>query len=203
CSLGTASAVTGSGPWHWSCAGRNNGTTTSCGAPSTQTSGIIPADRMFSWNPGMMSKGGVPNRTTICATLSPSGGNDSAAIQAELDSCPSNQVVMLNPGTFIVNNFLLIHRPITLRGSGAGVTILKKTNGARGRTSQVVASTNILTPVDPGRYTYDTQPIIIVGPSRWPGPDKRTSQNLTVDGQRGAFSVEVANASGFSAGQFV
>src|SRR5262245_39574568 len=73
CSLGTASAVAGSGPWHWSCAGRNNGTTTSCGAPSTQTSGIIPADRMFSWNPGMMSKRGVPNRTAICATLSPSG----------------------------------------------------------------------------------------------------------------------------------
>src|SRR5262249_48381231 len=42
CSLGTASAVTGSGPWNWSCAGSNNGTTTSCGAASTQTSGIIP-----------------------------------------------------------------------------------------------------------------------------------------------------------------
>ena len=97
-----------------------------------------------------------------------------------------------------------MHSPITLRGSGAGVTILKKTNGARERTSQVVAGTNgILTPVDPGSYTYDTQPIIIIGPSRWPGPDKRTSQNLTADGQQGAFSVTVANGSGFSAGQFV
>src|SRR6516164_4465700 len=142
CSFGAASAVTGSGPWHWSCAGSDNGTTTSCGAPPSQTSGIIPADRMFSWNPGMMSKGGVPSRTTICATLSPSEGDDSAAIQAKLDSCPSNQAVILNPGIFIVNRYLLIHRPITLRGSGAGVTILKKTNGARGRTSQVVAGTN-------------------------------------------------------------
>jgi Pectate lyase superfamily protein len=204
CSLGTASAVTGSGPWHWSCAGSDNGTATSCGAPSTQTSGIMPADRLFSWNPGMMSKGGIPNRTTICAALSPSGGNDSAAIQAKLDSCPSNQVVMLNAGTFIVNNYLLIHSPITLRGSGAGLTILKKTDGARGRTSQVVRGTNsILTPVNPGSYTYDTQPIIIVGPSRWPGPDNSTSQNLTADGQQGAFSVTVANGSGFSAGQFV
>ena len=34
---------------------------------------IIPSDRNFPWNPGMMSKGGIPNRTTICATLSPSG----------------------------------------------------------------------------------------------------------------------------------
>jgi len=152
----------------------------------------------------MMSKGGVPNRTTICAALSPSAGNDYAAIQAKLDSCPSNQVVMLNPGTFTVNNYLLIRRAITLRGSGAGVTILKKTNGARERTSQVVTGTNgILTPVNPGSYSHDARPIIIVGPSRWPGPDNYTSQNLTADGQPGAFSVTVANGSGFSAGQFV
>src|SRR3954470_12506732 len=73
---------------------------------------IIPPDRNFPWNPGLMSKGGVPNRTTVCATLSPSGGNDSPAIQAKLDSCPSGQVVMLNPGTFIVNDYLLIHSSI-------------------------------------------------------------------------------------------
>ena len=87
---------------------------------------VIPSDRNFSWNPGMMSKGGIPNRTTVCATLSPSGGDDSAAIQAALDSCPSGQVVMLNAGTFTVNNYLLIHSSITLRGSGAGKTILSK-----------------------------------------------------------------------------
>src|SRR5436305_3799313 len=120
---------------------------------------IIPADRNFPWNPGLMSKGGVPNRTTVCATLSPSGGNDSPAIQAKLDSCPSGQVVMLNPGTFIVNDYLLIHSSITLRGSGAGTTILRKTNGARARTSQ-------FQPVDPGSYTYDAQPIVVVGPQR-------------------------------------
>ena len=152
----------------------------------------------------MMSQGGIPNRTTICATLSPSGGDDFAAIQAKLDSCPVNQVVLLNPGIFTVNNYLLIHSSITLRGSGAGVTILQKTNGAHGRTLQVVAGTNgILTPVDPGSYSYDAQPIIIVGPSRWPSPDNSTSQNLTADGQQGASSVTVANGSGFAAGQFV
>jgi hypothetical protein len=70
---------------------------------------VIPSDRNFAWNPGMMSKGGIPNRTTVCATLSPSGGDDSAAIQAALNSCPTSQVVMLNAGTFTVNNYLLIH----------------------------------------------------------------------------------------------
>src|ERR1700736_4634664 len=81
---------------------------------------IIPSDRNFSWNPGMMSKGGIPNRTTVCATLSPSGGADSAAIQAALDSCPSGQVIKLSAGTFTVDKYLLIHSSITLRGSGAG-----------------------------------------------------------------------------------
>src|SRR5262249_55795033 len=159
------------------------------------TGSIIPADRNYAWNPGMMSKGGVPNRTAVCATLSPSGADDSSAIQAALDKCATNQVVMLNAGTFTVNTYLLIHSPVTLRGAGAGVTLLKKTNGAKPRSSTVVSGTkNILTPVDPGTYTYDASPVIIVGPSRWPGPDTSTSQNLSADAQQGASSVTIANA---------
>jgi hypothetical protein len=38
CSSGTASAVTGSGPWFWSCAGSNDGTTADCEA-NIQSSG--------------------------------------------------------------------------------------------------------------------------------------------------------------------
>ena len=37
CSAGAASAVTGSGPWSWSCAGSNGGTTASC------TASVLPA----------------------------------------------------------------------------------------------------------------------------------------------------------------
>lgn len=33
CSAGAASAVTGSGPWNWTCGGQNGGTTASCSAP--------------------------------------------------------------------------------------------------------------------------------------------------------------------------
>src|SRR5258707_11686952 len=109
---------------------------------------IIPADRNFPWNPGMMSKGGasgagIPtNRTQCGAVLSPSGGDDSATIQAAVNACPAGQMVMLGPGTFIVNSsFILIKKGITLRGSGAGVTILSKTNGAIARTSTVVSGT--------------------------------------------------------------
>jgi hypothetical protein len=116
---------------------------------------VIPSDRSFSWNPGMMSKGGIPSRTIVCATLSPGGGDDSAAIQAALDRCPSGHVVKLSAGTFRVDKYLLIHSSITLRGSGAGRTILTKTNGAKARASQIVSGTNgIMTPVDPNTYAH-------------------------------------------------
>ena len=94
---------------------------------------ILPADRTTTWRPGVV--GGIPNRTTVCATLNAAtfgnGSQDaSGAIQTALDACPSGQVVMLTAGTFTVNNYLLIHSAITLRGAGAGVTLLRKTNGA-------------------------------------------------------------------------
>jgi len=166
---------------------------------------LLPADRMVEWNPGLMSMGGIPNRSTIYKTLSPSGGDDSGAIQAALSSAPPGQVVRLGPGTFIVNAPLLINRPVTLRGSGAGVTRLVKPNGARARTSAVIGDTRgILTPVDPSSYAYDPAPVVIVGPSRWNnGPDSTASQNLTADGVQRTDTVMVANAASFRAGSFV
>jgi len=159
--------------------------------PLPATAAIIPADRSTVWNPGI--PGGAPLRTTVCATVNASsygnGASDaSAGIQAALDACPVGQVVQLSAGTFLVNNsYLGLTKGITLRGAGAGVTSLRKTNGAV-----------------PGSDTpVDAQPIIIIGPNRWPGPDDSTSQNLTVDGAKGSYSVTIANASGFAAGQIV
>jgi hypothetical protein len=173
--------------------------------PPAQPGSLLPVDRMVKWSPGLMSAGGIPNRTTIYKTLSPSGQDDSAAIQAALNNAPAGQVVMLSPGTFIVNTLLLIHRPVTLRGSGAGVTKLVKTNGARPRTSIIISGTKgILTPVDPSSYSHDDQPLIIVGPSRWHnGPDSTASQSLTADGAQGAYSVTIADAMIFKAGMLV
>lgn len=155
---------------------------------------FLPVDRRVTWAPGLMKAGGIPYRTVICATLSPSGGDDSAAIQSKLDSCPNNQVVLLNAGTFKVNNHLLIHSAITLRGAGAGQTILSKTDGAKARTSQ-------MQPVDPGSYTYDAQPNVILGPQRWPSSD--SSYNLSADALSGTNSATVSSGSGFAVGQFV
>jgi hypothetical protein len=170
--------------------------------PQPASAAIIPPDRNFSWNPGLNSKGGIPVRTKICATLSPGGSNDSAKIQAAINSCPVGQVVMLSAGTFIVNNFLLIRSSITLRGAGAGVTILSKTNGAPARLSTLIDGSDYIHN-SPSDARYDQQPIIIVGPQRWAGPDNRTSQSLIDDGAQAAKSVRIANASGFAFGQFV
>lgn len=179
--------------------------------PPAQTINGIAAERLFPWNPGMTSVGGIPNRQTVSATVSPSGGDDTANIQAAVNACPPGQVVALSAGTFLINSgFIQISKGITLRGAGAGSTILSKTNGAAPRTTTVVANTTttggplnnkIFAPVAPA--PPDVNPIILVGNSRFGGPDNTTSQNLTVDGVQGQSTVTIANPAGFAVGQWV
>jgi len=160
---------------------------------SSALNSTLTGDRLTLWNPGMLAKGGVPARTVICAKVDAAAfGNGlmdaSAGIQAAINRCPEGQVVQLSAGTFLANRYVMITKGITLRGSGAGTTILRKTNGAK---------MNLEFPSNP------VEPNIIIGRSRWPKPESRTSQNLTTDGAKGAYSVTVANASGFAAGQIV
>ena len=63
---------------------------------------IMPPARRTTWNPGI--PGGIPARTTICATVNAStygNGtvNASSGIQATINACPDNQVVQLSAGT--------------------------------------------------------------------------------------------------------
>ena len=108
-------------------------------------------------------------------------------IQAAISVCPVGEVVELSAGTFLANHYLLIPKGITLRGAGAGVTTIRKTDGAK--MNQAACA--------------DEQPNIIIGPNRWPKPDSRTSENLTADGGKGSYSVTVANGRRFAAGQIV
>ena len=127
-------------------------------APPLPPSDLLPGDRPTAWNPGMRAEGGIPVRSTVCATQTPRGGglDDTAQIQAAINACPAGQVVQLAAGTFIINsgNFLLINKGITLRGAGPGKTTLAKTNGAKPFEEAVSARPS---------------PLIIVGPSRWSG----------------------------------
>jgi len=83
---------------------------------------IMPDDRRIDWDPGV--RGGIPERTTICATLNP-GDN----IQSAIDSCPTDQVVLLNPGTYTISSTVKLKSGVTLRGSGIDSTILKGASG--------------------------------------------------------------------------
>src|SRR5437879_1415262 len=91
-------------------------------------SGIIDPSRAINWsNAGI--PGGIPNRTTICATLTP--GSTSAQINSAIASCPANQVVFLSAGTYTIGSGINFggHSNVTLRGAGADQTILSFTGG--------------------------------------------------------------------------
>jgi hypothetical protein len=163
---------------------------------SIDPSAFLSADRATTWNPGMMGVGGIPVRSTVCSKVSPRGGelDDTAQVQAAINSCPAGQIVQLEAGTFTINggNFLLINKGITLRGAGPGRTTLAKTNGAK--------------PFQPA-VSANPSPLIIVGPSRYStSPDTSGvvgSAGLTADGAKGTYSVTVTSAAGFSPGQIV
>jgi hypothetical protein len=78
-------------------------------------------------NAGLLSVGGIPDRTTVCATVSPSGktppssGDDAANINAAIASCGSGDVVQLASGTFELDmseKINLGYSNVTLRGTG-------------------------------------------------------------------------------------
>jgi hypothetical protein len=139
----------------------------------------------------MLGAGGIPQRTTVCATLAPLGGgkDDTAAIQAAIEACPAGQVVSLGAGTFTVaeGSYVALDKGVTLRGAGPGKTILTRTGGATVGSYQPGASPT---------------PIISVGAARW-GNGTSAGTALSVDAAAGSLSVQVASAAGFAVGQMV
>ncbi|MGA9669085.1 MAG: hypothetical protein WBQ94_07755 [Terracidiphilus sp.] len=150
---------------------------------NTETS-FATLSRTTTWAPGI--PGGVPNRTTVCATLSPAGGgtDDGASITAAIASCPDNQVVMLNPGTYTIKNAITWQKSnVVLRGSGGpGVAPSLQT--------RLMADTSLYGPV------------VSIGTWLFPHP-LTTSANLTADAMQGANSVPVNSVSGFRVGDLV
>jgi hypothetical protein len=84
--------------------------------------GIIAPDRAIDWSTAGVA-GGIPNRTTISATLNP--GATIAQINSAITSCPSGQIVYLNTGTYnLGSGLILLKSNVTLRGAGADKTKL-------------------------------------------------------------------------------
>ena len=150
---------------------------------STQT-GSRTLSRTTTWAPGI--SGGVPQRTAICSTLSPlgNGGDDGAAITAAIGSCPDNEVVMLNPGTYSIKTAVQWPKSnVVLRGSGGPGA------GAATQTRLMAASS-----------LYG--PVVNIGLNLFPHP-QTTSANLTADAIQGTNSVTVSSTTGFNVGDLV
>lgn len=139
---------------------------------------------------GLLSRGGIPNRTQIHKTLAPlgRGQNDSAQINAAIATCPANQVVMLGPGTFTITpgNFIQLWKNnITLRGSGAGQTRILRNPGSV--PNQMTTSSN-------------PSPCILISVARWHVGAGGRSANLTADAPSDSYSITVDNTAGFAVG---
>jgi hypothetical protein len=151
--------------------GGTTATSTSAGTMSGYPkgfTGIVPAERRTTWNPGLNAAGGIPRRTAICQTLVPGGGDDTAAIQAALDVCPDNQVVKLGPGDFHISGegLSITRSSITLRGSGTSTRLVK---------------------IDQATRAF---PVVILG-NRWSTAKFVSSTDLATNGIKGSRTVRL------------
>ena len=88
---------------------------------------IIPADRITTWQGNVGVEGGIPTRSTIFKTLTPT--NSLADINRAIATCPSNEVVQLTAGTYLLYGQITFNgvSGVTLRGAGPTNTILRFT----------------------------------------------------------------------------
>lgn len=100
-----------------------------CFSAGSQAQPVIDASRTIDWSQAGIP-GGIPNRTSICATLNP--GATVSQINVAISGC-SNGVVFLNAGTYILSSGINFggKSNVTLRGAGPNQTILRFT-GADG-----------------------------------------------------------------------
>jgi hypothetical protein len=152
CSAGTASTVTGAGPWSWTCAGSNGGTTASCSAnledfslspvsPITATAGGPAATATVTVNaingfsvPVTLTVSGVPTGVSAAfnpVSVNPSGSAASSTLTVSL--APS-----VTPSTFTLQitgtSGQLTH------STSVGVTVILTTNGITSLINQLRAA---------------------------------------------------------------
>ena len=179
---------------------------TGIGGTGTYTVSPAPSTAVSS---EAMTASGIPNRTTIYKTLSPSGGDDTAAIQSALNACPAGQVVLLTTGVFQVKNPGLVFSTTncTLRGSGPGQQLntgLNKVDG--GGTVRSCASGTLVTLGD-GSYCTDSTATMLINQDRantshdfldvYPiGLSWGASYSLAADAVQGAYSITLTSAPG-------
>lgn len=81
---------------------------------------ILSSKQAINWSDSGV--GSIPLRKTICTNLTASA--TLAQINSALASCPSGETVFLAAGTYSIPGTVIVPSNVTLRGSGAGQTIL-------------------------------------------------------------------------------
>jgi len=95
---------------------------------AAKASDILPDDRIYDWNSAGVP-GGIPDRTAVFKALTPS--HTLAEINAAIAACPSGQVVYLSAGTYDIGQITFgVRSGVTLRGAGAGQTVINTTASA-------------------------------------------------------------------------
>ena len=125
-STSTATSASSSASSSTTGTGTSSSGSTSSSSGGAADGGVLPPydDATANWaNAGLLSVGGIPTRTTVCATVNPLGGgqDDFTNIQNAINNCPAGQVVQLGAGAFTVHIADLpiqISTGITLRGNG-------------------------------------------------------------------------------------
>jgi hypothetical protein len=158
---------------------------TDAGMTPINADGIIPADRRTTWQPGI--PGGIPARTTVCATLDAAtfgnGAQDAGpSIQKAIDACPADQVVSLGPGTFMTSVTLMLTKAVVLRGAGS-------TMGGHPATTINRSPAGVV--IQMGRVSSTAT------------ADAGNGVDLAADAANGSTTVSVASAAGLSAGDIV
>lgn len=93
------------------------------GAQTPTWSGILSPSRAINWsNAGVV--GGIPARTTICATIA--AGASAATVNAAIASCPAGETVLLSAGSYTFSTGIVWNNKsgVTLRGAGADQTLI-------------------------------------------------------------------------------
>lgn len=121
-------------------------------------SGILAPGRAIDWTT-VGIPGGIPNRTTACATVTPA--MSTASIQSAIDNCPVGQVVSFAAGTFNIGS-IHVTKGVTLRGQGPAQTYLN------------VSGNVLLGHWGDGGYPQNGNPV------NWTGGLTRGSRVLTV-----------------------
>ncbi len=166
----------------------------------------VPTSRLAvaNWEvAGVTPNGGIPARPTICTSIAAAtygnGATDaSAAIASAIAACPSGQTVSLGAGDFRTDSVIPIAvSNVTVRGAGAGVTTLTKTDGGTRPGGQPLAAW------PQTQDAGDGEAIFRIGNTDFPHFQNTGVRTLTADATQGTFSVTVDDVTGLVAGQFV